>query len=165
MKILSALALCFLLGGLARAQENAAPAPDSAAVPSAQPKIDPAKEDDIRHLLDVVGTAALARQLMGTMEQSMKPLLANARPPGDYRDQLIDLFFEKYHSKLDTKTLLDLAVVRYDENFSDSEIKALIDFYQTPLGKKMITMLPKNHRRIAAGWPKTRSTGGTRLHA
>ena len=63
--------------------------------------------------------------------------------PGDYRDRLSELFFEKFRSKFDTKTLMDLAVARYDENFSDQEIKGLISFYETPLGRKVVTLLPK----------------------
>jgi hypothetical protein len=144
MNIAFAVALCFLLSGsLQAAQHNPTPAPDSSAAPDTQAKIDPAKEADIRRLLDLAGTAALVQQLMSSMEQNMKPVLANSLPQGDYREKLIDLFFEKFHSKFDAKKILDLAVVRYDENFSDSEIKGLIEFYQTPLGNKLITMLPK----------------------
>ena len=150
MRVVFAVALCCLLSGsLGAAQDHATQAPDSSAAPSApanesaQSKIDPAKEADIRHLLDVAGTAALVQQLMSSMEQNMKPVLANSLPPGECRERLIDLFFEKFHSKFSSKRILDLAVVRYDENFSDSEIRGLIDFYQTPLGAKLITMLPK----------------------
>ena len=140
----AAVALCFLLGGSTKgAQNHTRPSPDSGAVSSAQPKIDPVKEADIRHLLDVVGTIGVMEQVMRSMEQSLRPVVANSLPPGEYRDKLIDLFFEKFRSKFDTKRLLDLAVARYDENFSDGEIKGLIDFYQTPLGKKVITVLPK----------------------
>ena len=39
--------------------------------------------------------------------------------------------------------MLDLAVPIYDKNFSDQEIKSLIEFYQTPLGQKTIATLPK----------------------
>jgi len=144
MRIVVAVAICFLLSGsIEAAQDHTTPVPDSAAVPSTQPKIDPAKEADIRRLLDVAGTAALVQQLMSSIEQNMKPVLASSLPPGEYRDQLIDLFFEKFRSKFVTKKILELAVVRYDENFSDSEIRGLIDFYQTPLGNKLITALPK----------------------
>jgi len=142
MKIL-AVALCLILSTCVKAaQSNAAPAPDSA-VSAVQSKIDPAKEADIRHLMEVVGTAGLVRQLMGSVEQTLKPTLVNALPPGDYREKLADLFFEKFHSKFDIQHLLDLAVARYDENFSDEEIKGLIKFYETPLGQKVITALPK----------------------
>lgn len=108
-----------------------------------QSKIDPAKEADIRKLLDLTGAAGLVRQVMANMEHSIKPLMTGALPPGDYRDQLVQLFFEKFQSKMNTDSLLNLAVARYDENFSDDEIKQLISFYQTPLGEKVVTVLPK----------------------
>jgi uncharacterized protein len=107
------------------------------------PKIDPAKEADIRRLLDLTGAAALTQQVMTSMEHDMKPLLTNALPPGDYRDQLIELFWQKFQSKMNTDSLLNLAITRYDENFSDDEIKQLINFYQSPLGEKVVTVLPK----------------------
>jgi len=51
--------------------------------------------------------------------------------------------FQKLRSKLDSKRLVDLAVSRYDENLSDEEIKGLVNFYSTALGKKVITLLPR----------------------
>lgn len=124
------------------AQSQAPQAAGSEAAP-AQTAIDPAKEADIRHLLDVSGASALMNQVMGAMEQSLRPVLANSFPPGEYRERLIDLFFEKFHSKLDSKRLLDLAVVRYDQYFSDEDIKGLLKFYETPLGQKAVSVLPK----------------------
>jgi hypothetical protein len=106
-------------------------------------KIDPAKEADIRRLLDVTGTKALVKQLMDGMEKNLKPMMINSLPPGDYRNQLVDLFFEKFESKADPQQLLDMAVPGYDKYLSDEEIKGLIVFYQTPLGQKALEVLPK----------------------
>jgi hypothetical protein len=36
-----------------------------------------------------------------------------------------------------------MAVVRYDEQFSDEDIKGLVAFYETPLGQKAVSALPK----------------------
>jgi hypothetical protein len=80
--------------------------------------------------------------MISTTEQNLKPVMANSLPPGEYRDKLIELFFQKFNSKFDTTRLLDLAVARYDENFSDEEIKGLITFYETPLGKKVVAVQP-----------------------
>src|SRR5579872_5763280 len=80
---------------------------------------------------------------MDSMEGSIKPLLASALPPGEYRDKLIDLFFAKFQSKANPKALLDLAVPLYDKYYSHEEIKGLIQFYQTPLGQKTLSILPK----------------------
>jgi uncharacterized protein len=111
--------------------------------PAAQAKIDPAKEADIRKLLELVGTKALISQTMESMSKSIKPLLTNSLPPGDYREKLVDLFFAKFTGKADVGHLLDLAVPVYDRNFSHQEIRSLIEFYQTPLGQKAIATLPK----------------------
>ncbi len=105
--------------------------------------MDPAKEADIRQLMDVTGGKAMVQQVMDEMEKNIKPLLANSLPPGDYRDKLIDKFFEKFHSKANVQQLLDMAVPIYDKYLSDEEIKGLINFYKTPLGQKTLSVLPK----------------------
>jgi uncharacterized protein len=110
---------------------------------TAATKIDPAKEADIRRLLDLAGTKALVVQTMDSMSKSIKPLLTNSLPPGEYREKLVDLFFAKFSAKADVEHLLDLAVPVYDKNFSHQEIRSLIEFYQTPLGQKAIATLPK----------------------
>lgn len=142
MRLLAAAALACLLGAPAKAQNQAQQVVTPPTRATAAPAIDPAKEADIRRLLDLAGTTTLVDQMMDRTVQSLKPVMTNSLPPGDYRVQLIDLFFEKFRSKFSTRALLDSAVGRYNENFSDEEIKGLIDFYQTPLGRKMTTVLP-----------------------
>ena len=101
------------------------------------------KQADIRKLLELTGAGNLATQTMGQMEKSMKPLITNALPPGEYREKLVDLFFDKFHSKMDPNALADLIVPIYDKYLSDEDIKGLIQLYQTPTGQKLITVLPK----------------------
>lgn len=107
------------------------------------PKIDPAKEADIRRLLELLGTKDSLMQAFDEMGGSLKPELAKALPPGDYREKLIDLFVAKFTAKENLQQFLDLAIPVYDRNFSHQEIRSLIDFYQTPLGRKTISVLPK----------------------
>lgn len=142
MRLLAAIALACLFTAPANAQNQSMPTATPPVHATAAPAIDPAKEADIRRLLDLAGTTTLVNQMMDRTVQSLKPVMTNALPPGDYRTQLIDLFFEKFRSKFSTKTLLDSAVARYNENFSDEEIKGLIEFYQSPLGRKVTTVLP-----------------------
>jgi len=80
---------------------------------------------------------------MGTMEKAMKPLLMDSLPPGEYRKKLVNLFFAKLQAKADGQSLLELAIPLYDKNLSHEEIKGLIQFYQTPLGQKAVSVLPK----------------------
>jgi hypothetical protein len=109
----------------------------------AKPKIDPTKEADIRQFMELAGVSQLALQLMDGMEKNIRPLMVNAFPPGAYREQLIDLFFAKFHQKATPKQILDLAVPVYDKYYSDEDIKGLIKFYQSPLGKKLAATQPK----------------------
>lgn len=153
MKMYAAAAVLSLLAALsARAQTRLPSAPTTQrpadnqsgqAAGLERAKIDPAKEADIRRLLDVTGTKALVKQLMDGMEKNLKPMMINSLPPGDYRNQLVDLFFEKFESKADPQQLLDMAVPGYDKYLSDEEIKGLIAFYQTPLGQKALEVMPK----------------------
>ena len=110
---------------------------------SDEKKIDPAKEKDIRQLLELTGLADRMSEVMTEMEKNIKPMMESALPPGDYRAKLIDAFFEKFHSKLNLSELVDLTVPIYDKHFSHEEIKGLITFYKTPLGKKAISELPQ----------------------
>ena len=77
------------------------------------------------------------------MSTSLKPLMTQALPAGDYRDQLVDLFFAKFQSKVDTRQLLDQIVPLYDKYLSAQEVKDLIQFYQSPLGQKTVKVMPK----------------------
>ncbi len=150
MKLLLCVASYLFLGSTAlQAQTAAAPQgpPQQSAPPSAgsndQKKIDPVKEADIRNLLKLTGTAALMEQSIESMERNIKPIMAKALPAGDYREKLVDLFFDKFRSKLDLQKLLDLAIPLYDKYLSDEEIKGLIQFYQIPLGQKAVKALPQ----------------------
>jgi uncharacterized protein len=114
----------------------------AAAMATRRPKMDPVKEADIRQLLQVTNAAGIAAQSMGQMEKIIRPSVSRSLPPGEYREKLVDLFFEKFRARRTPDQLVDLIVPIYDKYYSDDEIKGLIQLYQTPLGKKMLTVLP-----------------------
>jgi hypothetical protein len=150
MKIFGAALVGVLLLKTLCSAQDASPAADSssdqniaaAARANKQPKIDPQKEADIRRLLQVMGAERAMSQGMANMETNIKPLLTSSFPAGEYRDRLIQLFFEKFHSKIDLQELTDLAIPVYDKYLSDADVKGLIEFYSTPLGQKVINVLP-----------------------
>jgi hypothetical protein len=121
------------------------PAPPATAEPAAKPAsaIDPAKDAAIRKLFDVEGTKDTMRQVLAGMSGKMKPMLESSLPAGEYRAQLIDLFFQKFQSKLSVDQLVELAIPVYDRYFSLEDIEGLTKFYGTPLGKKVISVLPQ----------------------
>jgi uncharacterized protein len=160
MRICTPIALCVLLiassvqakkisqNSSAKPQtapQQTAPASGSNSPNTSQAKIDPAKEADIHRLLELAGTKTAMTQIMQGMEKNLRPVVTNSLPPGDYRVKLVDLFFERFqdHSKTEIQQLLDSAVPLYDKYFSHEDIKGLIQFYQTPLGQKALSVLPK----------------------
>ncbi len=50
---------------------------------------------------------------------------------------------ERFQSKLHVEQFVNLTVPIYDKYFTQDEIEGLTKFYQTPLGKKVITVLPQ----------------------
>jgi uncharacterized protein len=142
MKITTVILFLLMLAGSFSAYAQSAPSGQAPPAEAAATKIDPAKEADIRHLLDLVGATSLVKQSMDQMESTMRPLLANSLPPGEYRDKLIELFLEKFRSKRDSSQVLALIIPIYDKYYTAQDIKELIHFYDSPIGKKMATVLP-----------------------
>jgi hypothetical protein len=106
----------------------------------------PAKRADILKLLEVTGAANMAQQFVSGISQNFFRNLKEARP--DVPDRAFDvmnreltaLFAEKLQAP---DGLLERTVPVYDKHFTHAEIRELIAFYQTRLGRKTIAVLPK----------------------
>lgn len=106
-------------------------------------KIDAQKEAAIRKLFEIQGTRKTMDQVISGMSANMKPTLSKMLPTGEYQEKLIGLFFEKFQAKLKVDDLLDMTIPIYDKYFSKEDIDGLTRFYQTPLGTKMISVMPQ----------------------
>jgi hypothetical protein len=153
MKIILARTAMLILGitiGLAPAAaqsstEKASPATKTASKPadSAGSRIDPQKEADIRLLMDLVGTKRLMEESLSRMEVTIRPLLTKSLPEGEYREKLVQLFFEKLRANFNPDALMQEAVAAYDKHLTHEDVKGLIAFYRTPLGQKAVEVLPQ----------------------
>lgn len=116
----------------ARSQESQPPA-----------RTDSAKEADIRRLLDLTGTGKMAVQVSQQMSQALRPALEQVLPPGQDRSKkIVDTFMQRFQAQLKPQAFIELSVPIYDKHFSADEIRGLIQFYESPLGKKMIGESP-----------------------
>jgi uncharacterized protein len=121
---------------------NAQP-PAASATPAAKPT-DPAKKRDIQQLLELTGTKERMLQGIKQMTDSMRPLMVQALPAGAYRAKLVDAFFVKCQADFNVDAFMDQVVVpMYDRHFDEQDIKGLVQFYQTPLGKKFAQLQPE----------------------
>ena len=94
---------------------------------------DTQKQKDIRKLLKITGSGELGTQVMAQMIGNMK----KAMP------QVPEKFWADFMKEVHTDELVDLIVPVYDRNLTHDDIKELIKFYESPTGKKFVSVLPK----------------------
>lgn len=145
MRIRIAVAIA-LLGALpALAQDQAAPSQ-----PQEARKIDPAKEADIRRMIDIMGGKKLMEQMMTQMFEQLKPEIMKIVPPGERGQKIADAFAQKFQARFKTADLLELTIPIYDKYFSDEDIQGLIQFYQSPLGQRFVKVMPQTSAESAS---------------
>jgi hypothetical protein len=135
------LSLCALL--------NSAHASDVAALPASAdgsaetvggvmggvvaPKpVDPVLAGDIRTLLQLSGAGDLALQNMLVMLDQMKAV----------RPDIPDEFWLAFRAEMKGEELVEVLVPVYAAHFSREEVRAMIAFYRTPVGQKLIAETP-----------------------
>ena len=89
-------------------------------------------QEDIRALLEITGAGDMATQMMNQMVGSMKGAMPNVP----------EEFWTKFMAGADTEELVEMIVPIYAKYFTEDEIKELRSFYETPLGRKVISTLP-----------------------
>ena len=105
-------------------------------------KAEKAKQDDIRKLMKLTGSAEVGKQVMDQLFVSFKQSMPNV--PAEFWDGI--------SKKVDVDEMVELIVPIYAKYFSHDEIRELIKFYQSPLGKKLTKVLPDVTREsMAAG--------------
>jgi uncharacterized protein len=118
--IFAAVALALVCLAPALAQQTA-PADEAAA-----------KRQDIRRLLEATGSAKLGQQVLAQMLDSFKSMHSNV--PEEFWDQILQEF--------DADSMIQLIIPIYDKHLTHDDIKGLLAFYESPLGRKMVEATP-----------------------
>jgi hypothetical protein len=96
-----------------------------------------AKENDIRRLLNDMGVEKLGPQVMdqifGTIRTSTKQQV-----PQNVWDELV----AEFKVEFSPEKLIELNVPIYAKHYTHDEIKGLISFYESPLGRKVTSVAP-----------------------
>lgn len=112
--------------------------------------IDPAKDGDIRSLMELVGARDQVQEAVAnSTEQYREKLLATV--PNNARGQaFVTSFADTYQKKFDVDDLTEQLVGIYDKHYTDDEIKTLLQFYGSPVGQKVAAEMPKITKEIQA---------------
>jgi len=127
------------------------------AAPTPANSIDPAKEADIRSLMELVGVRDMVQDgTNAAIEQSREKLLATV-PDNEKGQAFVNSFAATYQKKFDVDGVIDQVVAIYDSHYTEDEIKGLLQFYGSPLGQKVAAEMPKIGREVQAA---TRAASG-----
>jgi uncharacterized protein len=112
--------------------------------------IDPAKEADIRSLMELVGARGVVQDAAAKNAAQIRENLVATMPASDRGHEFVDAFVADYQKKFHTEEVTSQLVGIYDKHFTDDEIKGLLQFYGSPLGRKYAVEMPKITSEIQA---------------
>jgi hypothetical protein len=108
--------------------------------------VDSAKRADIKRLLEITGSANLAVQMASAASAQMMQALRRVRPdiPEDALPVINRELTALYKERVNVPGgLIDKIADLYQKYFTHEEIKAVIAFYQTKTGRKLVAVLPQ----------------------
>jgi hypothetical protein len=161
MKAVLALVVIYLAMFLVAIQ-GGSPAPVQAAAQnstkqsnSSTPQIDPAKDADIRALIELVGARdQIEDSITASAEQYREKLLATV-PSSDKGQAFVNSVISEYEKNYDLDDVVRQLVVIYDKHYTDDEIKGLLQFYGTPFGQKVAAEQSKIVREVQEATRRT----------
>jgi hypothetical protein len=118
--------------------------------------IDPVKDTDIRSLMELIGARDQVQDAVNNSSEQYREKLLATVPNNDKGQAFVTSFIESYQKKFDVTQVTEQLVTIYDKHYTDDEIKALLQFYGSPVGQKVAAETPKIAREILAA---SRATG------
>jgi hypothetical protein len=94
------------------------------------------KRAQIRRLLQLMGSGKAGAQMMNQMFGTMR------RTARDVPEQVWRDLIEEFKNEFSPEAIIELSVPIYDKYYSYAEIQQLIAFYESPIGRKVTTVLP-----------------------
>ena len=117
----------------------------AASAPAPAAPIDPAKEAEIRKLLEMTGTVKLVNQMLGQMMETLRSRSSGLPPE----------FWDQLQKDMDPAKLVEKLIPVYDKYYSLDDLKAVNAFYQTPAGQHLLQAQPmvmKESMSIGQEW-------------
>jgi uncharacterized protein len=115
--------------------------PAQAAPPSGE-KLDPAKDAAIRHLMNITQTAKLGDDISAYLTNQVRGIMSRSLP-ADRLPKFMDAFSQKFAAGAPSAAVTTAAVTIYARAFSMEDIQGLIQFYESPLGQRVVKQLPQ----------------------
>jgi uncharacterized protein len=105
--------------------------------------IDPVKEADIRSLMELVGARDVVQDAVAKGAEQFRENLVASVPDNERGQKFVNAFVAGYQKKFNPDDVTGQLVAIYDRHFTEDDIKALLQFYGSPLGQKYAVEMPK----------------------
>jgi uncharacterized protein len=105
-------------------------------------KIDPAKEAAIRHLMDITQTSKMGDNIDSYFAGRVRSIVSEALGP-ERTTKFMVTFSQKMTAAAPPSAILDAMVPIYAKAFSMEEIEGLVKFYDSPLGQRIVKVMPQ----------------------
>jgi uncharacterized protein len=92
-----------------------------------------ATEATVRELLAATGSANMGKKMIDNIFAIFRK---------DMKDNKANSFFERMAAEVNTNTLTEMITPVYQKYYTEQELRAAIDFYKTPDGKKVLERSP-----------------------
>jgi hypothetical protein len=99
------------------------------------------KEANIRRLLELTRAGDLGVQVVEQGLAQIRVSLADAPPA--LRDRVLREFETQMRAEFTSEKMVSSTVPIYAKHLTNDEVKALIQFYETPVGQKLISVQPQ----------------------
>jgi uncharacterized protein len=132
-RFLLVMALCLSVAGVAGAQQSPADAP--------------ASKEDVQRYLDVMHSREMMTKMMDAMAKPMHQMMHEQYLKG--KDKLPADFEERMTKEMDAlmnslpfDEMLEAMVPAYQKHLTKGDVNALVAFYSSPTGQKLIQEMP-----------------------
>jgi hypothetical protein len=138
------------------AQEKSAPPAKPApqvlrkATPPASGSVSSQKEARIRELMDVTGTKNLGQQLIEAGMEQFRSSVLDSQPDNPRAKQFVEAFVSRFQKHFDPDSLNEKVIPIYDKYLTAEDLQGLLDYYHSPLGQRMLKVLPEVTRESQA---------------
>ncbi len=111
-------------------------------MPACAETLTPEKKADIERLLDMTGALAVGKQMATALSVNMSQTLKSVRP--DIPQNVIDTIPVEVARVMEANigALKEAIIPIYHKHFTADEIKEMIRFYSSDLGRKTIKVMP-----------------------
>jgi uncharacterized protein len=151
MLVLFAAGIAVLAGAIdLHAQEQPPHSTTAPAAVAPRQAIDPAKRADILDLLGLMGTKTAIARMAPTLMAQMQQFSHDAAS-SEQQKRLMQDTMARMQARIDSGAFEDLYVSIYDRYFTDDDIRQMIQFYDSPVGRKLVDKQPDITRDVFAG--------------